>query len=242
MPAPARLIAWLVVLLLALPAQAQQAGPLRPEPGTTPRDGEAAGALVWLHPFARDLPAPDAPEIASRFTQAGYDLWRFDRAGGPDPLEGGAARLAEGTAALRARGYRRVLLLGESRGAFVALVALRNPGLADGAILAAPAAHGRSEARRPQALADFAQALDAAAPGMRLALFLFRDDPWDPDPELRARLARAAAARLGAPLLLVDRPESPVGHGGLGDPDFTTRYGTCLFGFITAAPNQAPCP
>jgi hypothetical protein len=241
MSAPARLIL-LFLLLLGLPAQAQQAGALRPEPGTTPRDAAAAGALVWLHPFARDLPAPDAPDIASRFTAAGYDLWRFDRAGGPDPLAGGAARLAEGTQALRARGYRRVILLGESRGAFVALVALRNPGLADGAIFVAPAAHGRSEARRPQALADFAEALAAAAPGMRLALFLFRDDPWDPDPAVRARLFREAAARLGAASLLVDQPEAPIGHGGLGDPMFDARFGACLLGFITAAPDAAACP
>ena len=35
-----------------------------------------------------------------------------------DPLDAGAQRLAAGSAALRALGYRRVLLAGDSRGAF----------------------------------------------------------------------------------------------------------------------------
>jgi len=234
-----------LLLLLAFPARAEQAGALTLDPGSRARDGLAAGALVWVHFFARDLPAPDAPEIARSLAAAGYDIWRFDRAGGPDPLEEGAQRLAAGTKALRARGYRRLVLLGESRGAFIILVALREPGLAEAAILAAPAAHGRSEERRPQALADFAAALDRAVPGPRLALFLFQDDAWDPDPAARAALFRAAIARLGTPGLLVDRPAAPTGHGGLSEPEFLARHGACLQAFLdpgNGATTLTGCP
>ncbi|HEV7265528.1 MAG TPA: hypothetical protein VGN83_11490 [Falsiroseomonas sp.] len=236
----------LLALLLGLagaPA-AEEAGALRSAAGVVPRNAAAAGALVWVHPFARELPAPDAPAFAGRLVAAGWDLWRFDRVGGPDPLAEGAERLAAGTAALRARGYRRIVLLGESRGAFVMLVALRYPNLADALVLAAPAAHGRRPERRPQALADFAAALDGAhrdAPE-RLALFLFDDDPWDPDPTARAALFRAAAIRLGRPALVVDRPPAPIGHGGLQEPEFDRLFGTCLAPSSTRPGRPPPAP
>lgn len=232
----------LLLGLLAGAARAEEAGALRSAPGIEPDPARAAGAVVWLHPFARELPAPDAPDLALRLVAMGYDLWRFDRAGGPDPLEAGAARLAEGTGLLRARGYRRIVLLGESRGAFIALVALRAPGLADAVVLAAPAAHGRRPERRAQALADFAAALDAAArPAPRIALLLFEDDGWDPDPAARAALLRAAAARLGMPALVLDRPAAPTGHGGLQEPELDARFGACLAAFVTAGA-ELPCP
>jgi predicted esterase len=236
----------LALILLASGARAEQAGALRSDPAL-PLHGpaQATGALVWIHPFARELPAPAAPEWTSRLTDAAWDLWRFDRAGGPDPLAAGAERLVAGTAALRDRGYRRIVLLGESRGAFIALVALRQPGLADAVVLAAPAAHGRSAERRPQALADFAAALKAASPqaARRLALLLFDDDAWDPDPAQRAALFAAAAQRLGVAALLVDRPASPTGHGGLQEPDFAIRLAPCLASFLDLdRPPPAACP
>jgi pimeloyl-ACP methyl ester carboxylesterase len=242
-----RVLLALVLLALTLgSARAEEAGALRSDPSLALRGGaEAAGALVWIHPFTRDPQAPEAPAWSRRLTEQGWDLWRFDRVGGPDPLAAGAERLAAGTAALRARGYRRIVLLGESRGAFIALVALRHPGLADGVVLAAPAAHGRSAERRPQALADFAAALDAASPDApaRLALFLFADDPWDPDPPRRAALFRATAERLGRPALVVEHPPAPAGHGGVQEPDFDTVFGACLVDFLdTRRAPPATCP
>jgi pimeloyl-ACP methyl ester carboxylesterase len=239
----------LALVLLALTlggARAEEAGALRSDPSLPLRGGaEAAGALVWIHPFTRDPLPPEAPAWTRRLTEAGWDLWRFDRVGAPDPLAAGAERLAAGTAALRVRGYRRIVLLGESRGAFIALVALRHPGLADGVVLAAPAAHGRGVERRPQALADFAAALGAASPDApaRLALFLFADDPWDPDPPRRAALFRATAERLGRPALVVEHPAAPIGHGGVQEPDFDAVFGACLVDFLdTRRAPPATCP
>lgn len=235
----------LLLLLLAGPAMAEEAGPLRTAPGVVARDGAATGALVWLHPHYTEGPPPEAPAWTARLAAAGWDLWRYDRTGGRDPLEAGAAGLAAGSAALRARGYRRVALVGESRGAFIALVALRYAGLAEAVVLAAPAAHGRRVERRPQALADFNAALAAAAPtpGQRMALLLFRDDGWDPDPEARAAAFRAATARLGASGLLLDRPAAPTGHGGVQEEAFDSLFGACLAAFLDfAQPPPPACP
>lgn len=235
----------LILLLLATPTLAQMAGPLRPDPALTPRGPAAAeGALVWLHPHYTEGPPPAAPLWTARLTEAGWDLWRLDRRPGADPLLPGAEALAAGTAALRAQGYRRILVTGESRGSFIALVALRHPGLADGMLIAAPAAHGTRPERRPQALADYAAALEAAVPSAapRLALALFRDDAWDPDPEARAALFRSAVTRLGATGLLIDRPAAPQGHGGVQDPAFDARFGDCVVRFLTGAAPGCDAP
>ncbi len=234
-----RRAALVLALLLPFAAAAGQAGPLRPEAGVVPRDGAAAGAMVWLHPHYTEGPPPEAPAFMARLAAQGWDLWRYDRPpGGPvppaSPLTSWVDPLAEGTAALRARGYRRVVLVGESRGAFLALAALRVPGLADAVALAVPAAHGRRPNRRPQALADFAAALDRASPDAvrRIALLLFDNDGWDPDPAARAAMFRAAMARLGWDALLIDRPPAPTGHGGLQEPEFDAIFGACLADFL----------
>jgi hypothetical protein len=239
--------ALLLTLLLPMAAVAEEAGALRTEAGVVARDGAAAGAVVWLHPHYTEGPPPEAPAFMARLAARGWDLWRYDRPpGGPvppaSPLTAWVDPLAEGTAALRARGYARVVLVGESRGAFLALAALRVPGLADAVALAAPAAHGRRADRQSRALADFAAALDRAAPDSvrRIALLLFDNDGWDPDPTARAALFRAAVARLGWDALLVDRPAAPTGHGGVQEPEFDAIFGACLSDFLEG--RSAACP
>ena len=230
----------LLLALLAPAARAAAAPPregraLRPGPGLRPAHAaRAAGALVWAHAHYTDGPPPEPPPFTARLTTAGWDLWRLDRIGARDPLEPGAAALAEGTAALRAEGYRQVAVVGESRGAFIALAALGTPRLADAMLLLAPAAHGTSPARKPQALADFQAALAAAAPDAlrRAALVLFADDPFDPDPVARGASFLAAMRARGITALLLDRPAALHGHGAARDPLFDPLFGARLAGFL----------
>lgn len=238
---------------LALPAlagPARAAGPLRPDAGVALRGpGGAAGALVWVHPHYTEGEPPEAPPFLARMTGGdgaapGWDLWRHDRRRpGPDPLLPGAEALAAGTRALRAEGYRQVVLVGESRGAFIILVALRFPQLADAALALAPAAHGRRPERRPEALAAFREAMAAAAPDAvrRAGLVLFQDDPYDPDTAARAEAFATAMRRLGIAALLLDRPAEPTGHGGTSDPEFDPRYGACLTGFLAGTAPASAC-
>ncbi|MDN3565894.1 hypothetical protein QWZ14_16105 [Paeniroseomonas aquatica] len=229
-----------LLALCALPpaaAPAAEGRALRQAPeGPQRGPAEARGALVWAHAHYAEGPPPGLPPFAARLAAGdhGWDLWRLDRIGARDPLAEGAEALAAGTAALRAGGYRQVAVIGESRGAFIALTALRTPHLADAMLLLAPAAHGTSDARKPQALAEFEAALEAAAPDClaRAALVLFRDDPYDPDPEARARAFRSAMARRHIESLLLDRPAEPRGHGGARDPEFDARFGARLAGFL----------
>lgn len=208
---------------------------LQPGPGVPDRSPHrAAGAMLWLHPHYTEGAPPDPPPFASRMTGNGWDLWRLDRIGTRDPLEEGAADLAAATASLRDRGYRAICVVGESRGAFIALTALRRPGLADSLCAIAPAAHGRRPERRAEALGAYRAALGSVAPDAvrRAALALFHDDPWDPDPGARAALFRDAMCARRIPALLIDRPAAPTGHGGGQDPDFDARFGARLAAFL----------
>ena len=106
------------------------------------------------------------------------DVWCFNRDRGDDPLDRGAELLARGIQALRDLGYRRVIVAGHSRGAWIALTVLAHPGLADAVVAFSPAAHGTREERKAQAMADWA-ALWAAAVnnGTRVVLVQLADDP-----------------------------------------------------------------
>jgi len=235
------LLVFLLAFLLGLPTGASAAvppaAPLHPSSGFQPRGPEQArGALVWLHgSYDTDTqPSPPEPAWVHRAAGRGYDIWRFDRLPGEDPVIAGGDKLAAGLTALRAGGYRRILVAGHSRGAWIALTALSHPGLADGVAAFSPAAHGTSTASKPQALADFGALMRAAghAPNTRLVIALFADDPLDPGPTVRADRIRDAARLQGFKLQPIVLPDQPRGHYGVYDPAFDKLFGARIVRFL----------
>ena len=233
-----RLTLLLLALSVAAAAPLPDAPPFYPSPAFIPAGPQQArGALVWLHGgYDSDTePLPPVETWVERLARRGYDIWRFDRTPGQDPLIQGGEALVRGLAALRQGGYRRVIVAGQSRGAFIALAVLAHPELVDALAAISPAAHGTRPERRAQAMSDFRDRLDAAAGPMRFALVQLDDDPFDPDADGRAALARAAAARAGFSLLLIDRPPTPRGHMGSYEPEFDAIFGACLARFLDRA-------
>ncbi len=233
-----RLIAALLLLAgCAGPAADPLFRPSSTYPGRGP--AQALGAVVWLHggvsPGQFETPEyPDgqpAPDWLGRFPALGWDVWRFNRVPGRDPLAEGEARLIARLADLHAAGYRRVIVAGFSRGAFIGMAALARPDLVEAVILLSPAAHGTRPERRAQALADYAARLDAARGPMRFALAQFNDDPFDLAPAERGKMARDAAGRAGLTFLHIDRPALPTGHMGSFEPEFDTQFGAVLASF-----------
>ena len=168
-----------------------------------------------------------------RFAHNGFDIWRFDRTSGRDPLEPGAQTLAEGLKALRAAGYRRILVAGHSRGGWIALGVLRQPGVADAIVALSPAAHGARPERREQAMQDWAALWQSAAPARtRIVLVQLAEDPLDPDPAARRAIAQRAAARNGMPFLSIYLPPAPMGHMGAYEPAMEVRFGRQIAAFV----------
>ena len=227
--------------LLAAPAWAADlppAPPLFASPTFKPvGPRQALGALVWLHgTYDRAASGPpEEPDLIARLAHRGFDIWRFDRARGTDRLDAGAAGLAQGLAGLRKAGYRRVLVAGHSRGAWIALSALAHAGLADGIISVSPAAFGRGPERQAEAMASWKALWQAAALShTRVVLVQLRDDPYDPAPRARRDIAETESRRAGLRLLPVFLPEQPLGHVGMYEPEFDEILGAKIAGFVEA--------
>jgi len=232
---------FLTLTLLALTAAAPlpEASPFHPSPAFAQSGPQTArGALVWLpgaYNSDTDPPPPEQPWVA-RLARRGYDIWRFDRTPGHDPLGPGGDALIAGLERLRAAGYRRIIVAGHSRGAFIGLAALAHPDLADAVAVISPAAHGTRPERIAQALADLTARLDAIRGPLRFAFVQLRDDSFALNPDARASLVRKAAERANVQLLLIDRPPAPTGHDGGFEPEFDALFGACVADFIDGAP------
>ncbi len=206
----------------------------------------AQGVLVWAHGRAArgaDSRGNQPQSWTRAFNNAGFDVWRFDRHPSSDDTLRAAAWLREDLAELRRRGYRRIVMAGQSRGGWNTLMTLDTPGLVDVAIAIAPAAHGETGSPGlPRQLDELRGVVNAAggAAGARVAVANFRDDPFDADAEARATLFRALGARAAAWIFL-DRPEGLPGHGAGASTAFNDRYATCLLRFATAPAPPTGC-
>lgn len=196
---------------------------------------QARGAYIWAHGRAaggQDSRFTQPQPHVRAFNNTGYDVIRFDRAPETDETDAAAAWLRDAIRELRARGYRRIVVGGQSRGGWNALQALAEPGLVDAVVAIAPAAHGaRGSPAWAWALEDLREVAERARDrAARVIVATFAGDEFDPDPEGRAAIFHDLAQRVGG-LLFLDRPPEVHGHGGGADSRFTLRYGPCLLDF-----------
>ena len=207
---------------------------------------QARGVLVFAHgraPGGGDSRGRQPQSWTRHFNNAGYDVWRFDRHPNADETGRAAGWLREDLAELRRRGYRHIVLAGQSRGGWNTLMVLDTPGLADVHIAIAPAAHGDLGSANHARQLDDLRGIVATATGAaraRVAVANFRDDNFDAEPERRGALFRELGARAGA-FLFIDRPEQPTGHGGGANTQFNERFGPCLLRFATTTPPPTAC-
>jgi pimeloyl-ACP methyl ester carboxylesterase len=236
----------------AVPLVQGSLGPFRFAPLLLRRGPQAArGAVIWSHGYGgpeRDNRSAPTPGFVSILNDAGWDVLRFDRNPAEDALYTSLPRLVDGLQAVRAAGYRRIVLGGQSRGGWQSVMAASaRPDWVEAVIATAPAAHG--EASRANnlvsGLEDFRRLLAGLPPGgPRLAVAVFDGDDFDPNPEARAQLLEDAARGRRAPVLALwpggPQPAPIRGHGGGTDWRFTTLYGACLLTLVEAPEAAAP--
>jgi hypothetical protein len=195
----------------------------------------------------------DQPQSWTRhFNNAGFDIWRFDRHPNTDDTVRATQWLRNDLRELRRRGYRHIVVAGQSRGGWNALMVLDEPGLVDVSIAIAAGAHGQRDPTRENALLDTSALRDRlrdmerifasahAAPNARLAVVNFHDDPFDGEPDGRVALLQRYAARF-AGFLLIERPDGLNGHNAGRSSGFNERYGACLLRFATATNPPSDC-
>ncbi len=222
---------------LAIPATAQSwlapaypsAAPIGP--------ARAKGAVVWSHGRSVDSEDSEAPTPAymALLREDGWDTFRFDRMRNGDTLAKSSAGLTKIAAQLKAEGYHRVALAGQSFGGFLALMAADASDQVDDVIATAPAAYGSfsdyygSWLNNATKLYPLLQQVRSA----RVMVFFFHGDDFDPGG--RGERSREILNERHIANVVIDQPPQLTSHWAATTPLFTKRFGGCIEGFLDAA-------
>jgi len=219
--------------LLAAPGTARAIGldSAFSEPARGPQ--QAKGIVVWSH--GRSINTEDSesptPAYLSALHDDGWDVMRFNRPSRGDTLADSSKRLVDHVGTLKQKGYKRVVLAGQSFGAFLSLMAADATPDIDAVIATAPAAYGsfddfydswRLNATRLYPLLE--QVKHA-----RIMMFYFHGDDFDPGG--RAERSRAILSGRGVGYAVIDQPSYLTGHWASSTGLFLRRFGNCIRDF-----------
>ena len=196
----------------------------------------AIGAVVWNHGRSintEDSDSPTPPYLRV-LRDAGWDVLRFNRPRDGDTLTASTRRLVELAGQLKRKGYRRLVLAGQSFGAFLALMAADASEEVDAVVATAPAAFGnfdefydswRLNATRLYPLLERVKRT-------RVMLFYFHGDDFDPGG--RGEHSREILAGRQIGFSVVDQPAFLAGHWASSTGLFLRRFGGCIRDFLDA--------
>ncbi|WP_337996825.1 hypothetical protein [Oleispirillum naphthae] len=217
----------------------------------------AKGVIVWQHGKhgTIDQRKGAAYPIVNRLNLAGWDILRFDRDPDYDQLWWALSHLESSLPQLKALGYKRIVLAGQSRGAIQSLHILENAKaapLVDAVLATAPAENGTGSASVLSAPDEWRQTVERLPAAPRIAIAFFGKDPYNPQAEEKAALARQAFAARGQaavviyendPRMLVrkDADGNPSGHYGAATREFTDKYADCLEAFLDTGAKSGAC-
>ena len=221
-----------VALMFSAPAMAIGLDPAFRQALIGPQ--RAKGVVVWSH--GRSIDTEDwkspTPPFLRLLRDSGWDVLRFDRLRKDDTLSGSSSRLVGIAAQLKYQGYRRIVLAGQSFGAFLALMAADASADVDAVVATAPAAFGDFEdcfaTWRMNATRLYP--LLARINRARVMLFFFHGDDFDPGG--RGEMSRAILIRHGLGFAVVDQPAYLTGHWISSSGLFFRRYGDCVRDFV----------
>src|SRR5207302_6937981 len=112
-----------VGLFTSAPASALALDPAFSDPAIGA--GQAKGVVVWSH--GRSINSEDSQSPTPSYLRAlrdnGWEVLRFDRASRGDTLTDSTGHLVDYVSQLKQKGYKQVVLAGQSFGAFLALMA-----------------------------------------------------------------------------------------------------------------------
>jgi dienelactone hydrolase len=196
----------------------------------------AMGVLVWSH--GRSINVEDYESVTPPFLRilrdGGWDILRFDRPREGDTLTDSARHLVDHVARLKNQGYRRIVLAGQSFGAFLTLMAADASADVDAVVATAPAAFGSFDEFYSSwhlnaiRLYPLLEQVKRA----RVMLFYFHGDDFDPGG--RGERSRAILSEHGLGFAVVDQPAFLVGHWASSTGLFLRRFGACIHDFVNA--------
>ncbi|MGC2414252.1 MAG: alpha/beta fold hydrolase, partial [Stellaceae bacterium] len=216
------------VLVATAPALALGLDPAFPGPALGP--SEAKGVVVWSH--GRSIDAEDSqaptPSYLHALRDNGWEVMRFDRLSRGDTLSDSTGRLVDYATELKHKGYKQIVLAGQSFGAFLALMAADASSDVDAVIATAPAAYGDFD--------DFHDSWRLNATKLypllervkraRIMVFYFHGDDFDPGG--RGDRSREILAERGLGYAVIDQPAYLTGHWASSSGAFLRRFGGCI--------------
>lgn len=236
----------LIAVATLLPATAAAQIVLKPAYGEASLHGagRAVGAVVWSHGRSVESEDSEAPTplYMRAMRDAGWDVYRLDRMRVSDTLPNSSRALAGYADTLKDKGYRRVVLTGQSFGAFISLMAAGQTDRVDAVIGTAPAAFGNFS----EAYDSFRENASQLWPILRnvrrarVMLYFFHGDDFDPGG--RGEPARGILSSRGLDHQIVDQPALLTGHGAANTGLFVRRFAGCIVRFAEAAPRPGDPP
>src|SRR4051794_24716845 len=220
-----------LVLTASAPAFAIGLDPAFGDPAAGPQ--KAKGAVVWSH--GRSINSEDSqsptPAYLSALRDDGWDVMRFDRMSQGDTLSESSKKLVDHVAGLKRSGYKRVVLAGQSFGAFLALMAAGASTEVDAVVATAPAAYGSFD--------DFYDSWKLNATRLyplleqvkkaRVMMFYFHGDDFDPGG--RGERSRQILAGRGLGYAVIDQPANLTTHWAASSGLFQRLFGSCIRDF-----------
>ena len=197
---------------------------------------QAKGVVLYLHGIAanQDSYHHALPSYVQLLRLEGWEILRHNRSNTQDRLYDSTQALLKAVRELKDSGYRKIVLAGQSRGAwFAASIAGKSPDVF-AAISTAPGGYGDANIGTMSRSAEELGELLAEIRNTRVMLFLFNGDPRENVPGGRGGRSQRALTRAGVPFVVVDKPTDFWGHGASGMGRFTRRYGECIVRFVQA--------
>jgi predicted esterase len=205
----------------------------------------AEGAFIWSHGNNgnswEDEATTGPPRFASLLREKGWDVFLFKRTfheiGAPEPQ---AHELQDQVMRLKSQGYRKIILGGQSQGAWISLMVAGSSADIFAVIANAPATYGWRPPRNAMNASDLYVNLEHINRG-RIMISYFRDDPYDPGG--RGERSDEILSQHGVSHLVLDRPEGLTGHGAGESAYFYRRFGPCVLALVEdgAVPQRKAC-
>jgi dienelactone hydrolase len=228
-----------VLTLASAPRLAAAQFPLAPAyPETALRGAQAAeGAVMWNHGlnslYGTEGSAAPVPILMRPFRDGGWDVFRLERPRISEEPRRSRDEIIAAAERLRAEGYRRIVLAGQSGGAWLSLMAAAKSDAVDAVIADAPAWYGTDHPTYMKNAAILYGHLDDIRHA-RIMISFFENDPYDPGG--RGERSEAILAAHGVPHLIIDRPPALEGHGAGDTGLFLRRFGACALAVAGAGP------
>lgn len=214
------------------------------------------GAVVYMPGYSPDDPIEETdgsiPGYLKRLHEMGwhaYKLYTVHEHRSVLTLDKQVEALRRLIQGLKQRGFKRVILTGQSAGGWLALYAAAYAPEVDGIVAATPSRYGSRVNNMGSGNQSFGQSTGATlrllrkVRDTRVVLAFFDGDPWEPAE--RAGQVEALLARTGLRSIVLDHPEGIYGHHGAWSEAFRDLYTECLDRFfqgenMTEASCRAP--